>query len=212
MKTNDFYLRLWPHASSSSNSSSTFPQKTIKRQINQHRPPNITALFWCHMETIPPEININNRNNGATGRNQPLERWRRKSLGRPISFTAGIDFLLSNPTQKADGRSRNSDSVLVQVICTMCESRGFFKKNSKMKRNCKTINIKKTTFYFYLPMHTGWWEVLSKQICMYINRCIHMQINTFQSLWRESLWRWYYLLFDWVNTILGVLKRQGQSI
>lgn len=49
-----------------------------------------------------------------------------KSLSRPISFAADIDFLLPNPPPRADRQSRNSDSVLVPGIHRICESTDFF--------------------------------------------------------------------------------------
>lgn len=105
------------------------------------------------MTTIPPEININNKNNGAKGSISYYSNGG-KSLGRPISFAADIDFMLSNPPQKADRWSRNSYSVSVQVINTICESRGVFFSFKDGKKLQDTQNTKRTAIFCELPLHT----------------------------------------------------------
>lgn len=104
----------------------TFTQKSIKRRVNHNHPPNITMHFpgvtWQQsplkqtsiIKIMEPEEGFSHYKDGG------------KSLSRPISFIADIDFMLHSAPQKGNRRSRNTDSVLVTVIHKICESRAFF--------------------------------------------------------------------------------------
>lgn len=97
-----------------------------------------------------------------------------KSLSRPISFAADIDFLLSNPPPRADRQSRNSDSVLVPVIHRICESTDFFSfkdgntlQNNQYKEKFNIFLIiaysQSRQHYCYLSFH--WVDTLHGVMC-----------------------------------------------